>query len=98
VVPAEVPAQRARPSSRCIRDHTGGTFGGTLRDKDEEIRVRTGKFGFQPRLGHGAASGVLCRPYVDNKGFILAPQSGHVSNFCGLRHGLLERSNRSNCF
>jgi hypothetical protein len=48
VVPAEVPAQRARPSSRCIRDHTGGTSGGTRRDKDEEIRVRMGNSDFSP--------------------------------------------------
>jgi hypothetical protein len=35
-----------------------------------------GKFGFQPRLGRGATSGVLSKACIENKGFILAPQVG----------------------
>jgi hypothetical protein len=68
VVPAEVSAQRARPSSRCVRDHTGGTSGGTLRDKDEEIRVRMGKFKFRPRLGAGAKVACYLRHVLKTKG------------------------------
>jgi hypothetical protein len=36
-----------------------------------------GKFGFQPRLGHGATSGVLSKACIENKGFILAPRARH---------------------
>jgi hypothetical protein len=58
---------------------TGGTSGGTPRDKDEEIRVRMGKFRFQPSLGDNALNGVFTRTCVENKGFVLAPQEQHRS-------------------
>jgi hypothetical protein len=64
------------PSALLLPRTTGGTSGGTLRDKDEEIRVRMGKFGFQPRLGRSAPSGLLSSTCIENKGFILAPQVG----------------------
>jgi hypothetical protein len=64
------------PRARRVSTLTGGTSGGTPRDKDQEIRVRMGNFRFRPCLRHGTRSGVLCREYVDNKGFNLAPQVG----------------------
>ena len=50
--------------------------GGTPAAKDGEIRVRTGKFTKQPRLGCDAATGVFCSRCVDNKGVRFAPQVG----------------------
>ena len=49
-----------------------------------------GKFTEQPWLGRGAATGVFCKGYVERKGLELAPQSGHVSNFCGPVGTLIE--------
>src|ERR1035437_10360517 len=48
----------------------------TPADKDGEIRVRTSKFTKRPWLGRGAATGVFCSGYVENKGLQLAPQVG----------------------
>jgi hypothetical protein len=63
------------PFAMCSQNDWG-TSGGTLRDKDQEIRVRTGKFGFWgPRVGD-APNGMLSKVYVENKGFNLAPQVG----------------------
>jgi len=53
-----------------------GETGGTPKDKDGEIRVRTGKLSKRPWLGRGAATGAFCRGYVENKGDGLAPQVG----------------------
>jgi hypothetical protein len=55
---------------------TGGTSGGTLGDKDQEIRVRTRKFTFRGQMRHNAPSGVLCKACVEKKPVILAPQVG----------------------
>ncbi len=82
--------KRARPFLHCALAKHWGDSGGTPADKDKEIRVRTGKSKFQLYPGHGAPTGVLCRGYVENKGDVLAPQSGHVSNFCGINSPLLE--------
>src|SRR5665213_2247041 len=55
---------------------TGGTSGGTLGAKDQEIRVRMGKFTFQPQLNHNTPNGVLCKACVEKKPVVLAPQVG----------------------
>jgi hypothetical protein len=70
-------------------------FGGTPEGKDGEIRVRMGKSTSEPLHGRNAATGVFCRGYVENKGDVLAPHTGHVSNFCGLDQA---RSNRHKGF
>src|ERR1035437_5252852 len=45
---------------------------------------------FEPPHGRGSTTGVFSRGYVENTGVKLAPHAGHVSNFCGLKHGPLE--------
>jgi len=49
-----------------------------------------GKFNFQARNDRGSATRVFSKVCVENRGLILAPQSGHVSNFCSLKRGPLE--------
>src|ERR1019366_4701341 len=46
----------------------------SYKDKDKEIRVRTGKFTKQSWLGCAAATGVFAKGYVESKGLKLAPQ------------------------
>src|ERR1019366_207947 len=53
-----------------------GETGGTLGDKDKEIRVRMGKFTKQPWCARGATTGVFSKRCVGNKGLRLAPQVG----------------------
>jgi hypothetical protein len=77
VVPPRVPVPPcARVTAILFREATGGTSGGTPRDKDEEIRVRMGKFRFQSTPRQRAVNGVFTRTCVENRGFILAPQVG----------------------
>jgi len=54
-----------------------------------------GKFTFQPWLGRDAASGVFCKGCIETKGVRMAPQLGHVSNFCRLKTGPLEPDQRA---
>ena len=70
------PAQRARLYLRGAFAKHWGETGGTPKDKDGEIRVRTGKLSNRPWLGRAAPTGVFCRGYVENKGDVLAPQVG----------------------
>src|ERR1035437_9487251 len=65
-----------RDGRACSCTEHWGETGGTLGDKDKEIRVRMGKFTKQPWLGCGAATGAFSRGYVENKGDSLAPQVG----------------------
>ena len=65
-----------RDGRACSCTEHWGETGGTLGDKDKEIRVRTGKFTKQPSPGHNATNGVFTKGYVGNKGLNLAPQVG----------------------
>jgi hypothetical protein len=49
-----------------------------------------GKSTSEPLHGRNAATGMFCRGYVENKGDVLAPQSGHVSNLCGPNGNVIE--------
>ena len=51
----------------------------TPEGKDGEIRVRMGKFYFQPWVGRGATTGVFGRGYAENKRLRLAPREEHRS-------------------
>jgi hypothetical protein len=66
----------ARVTATLFRERMGGLLGVPRRDKDEEIRVRTGKFRFQPSLTHRTASRAFSKTCVENRGFMLAPQVG----------------------
>lgn len=66
-------------SSLVICEALGGNWGYPWGDKDEEIRVRMGKFTKQPWRGRGAASGVSFIGYVGNKGLNLAPREEPLS-------------------
>src|ERR1019366_7293326 len=56
-----------------------GETGGTLGDKDKEIRVRMGKFTKQPWSARGATTGVFSKRCVGNKGLSLAPRMCQTS-------------------
>ena len=71
-----VPAQQARHVWSCVSETTGGTSGGTPRDKDQEIRVRMGNSRFRLQSERERANGDVSKACVENTGFILAPQVG----------------------
>ncbi len=64
------------PVSRLPLAKHWGDSGETPEGKDGEIRVRTGKFRFQPWLGLDAATGAFTNGCVETEGLVLAPQVG----------------------
>ena len=88
----ESPARHAAHVREVCWPFTGGTSGGTLGGKDQEIRVRTGKFIFQAQMRHNAPSGVLCKACVEKKPVILAPQVGFEPTTLRLTAGQLHQN------
>jgi hypothetical protein len=78
-----------------LRKHWGDS-GGTPKGQDGEIRVRTGKFKFRPRLECGAPTGAFCKGYFENKELYLAPQVGLDPTTLRLTAELLVVASRCN--